>query len=65
MLTVPKFRKSNPMWRQNQANWPKIMLCSIHLSTIRDPCNEASHSYGTKPCSESRTRNLWETCLTT
>jgi len=24
MLTVPKFRKSNPMWWQNQKNWPKI-----------------------------------------
>jgi len=24
MLTVPKFRKSNPMWWQNQTNWPKI-----------------------------------------
>jgi len=24
MLTVPKFRKSDPMWWQKRENWPKI-----------------------------------------
>jgi len=62
MLTVPKFRKSNPMWWQSNQIDQKFSLVQFwywwswtHVLRY--------HTYGTKPCSKTEPHTSWNVII--